>query len=880
MLRAPRIFAACSAVFAACSAVFAAGFVVFAACWVVFAAGCDSTEDPGASPDAEVPEVAVPFQRRPSAPIPDPAEVVPAASPNLLPCPAGWPEVQVFRRDGTPIAACEPLPNGERDCELEEAQFPGDTACHLIGRPCPAGDWPDQIPGGRVLYVRQGGSGPQDGTRAAPYRSIHAAIDARGIGAVTIALAKGTYSGSVELPRNVTITGACVAETVLTVPDFGIDFGIVNALFPFVELNNVRIRGSRPGIWAHGGEITVRDVVIESARGGGMQATAGGKITARNVSINGVVPNSDEDLAAGALSYAGILDFDRAMFRNIRGNSVHAQETESSVVMKNVSFREHLGLEDSPQLGRAFHIVSGGQVTLLDSVITHTKDSAINIAGEESRMTLHNVVMRDVDGLGENTGTAIQSALGATVIGSKLWIERAHNSSVHAELGGILRLSDVILTDVGPDPESRRYGRHVNVLTGGRVSLARAYLARALEIGIFANSATATLSLTDVRVEEMLGEAVERTGGAGVTLQDGATSTITRLHIEGARNVGLLANDGVIEAEDVVVQEMGSQLSDGKLGVGIASQDGGSITLKRARVDRARHYGVAASEGSLHATDLRVFETLPAEVVENIGLAIGVAGTSTGTVLTVDGARLENNGMAGIGAGLSGVVRASNVLIRDNRGEEGTGFFGEGVLAENLARVELRHARIENVREFGAYANLGASLLLEDVTVRDTEGNPEGVGGFGLYVRGKARAEVANATFDRNRIFGVMADGAGSRIELREVEVLRTRPTGPGSFLVIEGTGIAARSGGYLSADHFYIADNALCGLSLREAEMDLSNGDVIGGSVGANVEAPGFDLMRLQNEVRYDADGPNFDSQSLPVPSLELPDSIFPDED
>lgn len=851
------------------------------AIFAVLAAACADQPPELENPEAGLPEEEPVFHRPASAPIPDPAEALPAASPIMTPCPANWPEVQVVRRDGTAITACEPLPHGEKDCELDEAQFPGDSECHLIGRPCPSGDWPDQIPGSRVLYVRPGGTGPENGTREEPYRTISAAINAGGIGAVTIALAKGTYTGTYNLPRNLTLTGACVAETVLTASDFGIERGIVNALFPFVEVNNVRIRGSRPGVWAHGGEITVRDVVIESARGGGMQATAGGKITARNVSINGVVPDSAGDLAAGALSYGGFLDFDRAMFRNIRGNSVHAQELDGGVVMKNVLFREHLGRPHSPQLGRALHIVHGGQVTIIDSVATHTQDSAINIAGETSRLTLQNVVLRDVDGLSENTGSAIQVALGAKVTSSRLWVERALNGSLHAETGGILELADLIVTDVGPDPETRRYGRHVNILTGGHVSLHRAYFARALEIGIFVHSATATLSLTDVRVEEMLGSALDGRGGAGVTVQDGATSTITRLHIEGARNVGLLANEGFIEAEDVVVQEMGSQRSDGTLGVGIAAQDGGEIRLKRALVDRARYYGVAASAGLLEVSDLRVRETLPAEVVDGTALAIGVAGTSTGGMVIIERARLENNGVAGMGAALSGVVRATDIVIRDNRGEEGSGFYGEGVLTENLARLELRHARIEAVREFGVYANLGSTVLLDDVTVRDTEGNPEGVGGYGLYVRGKASAEVDNATFDNNRVFGVMTEGEGSNVRLRNVEVLRTRPTGPGAFLVIEGTGIAARDGAYLSAEHFNIDGNPLCGVSVKDAEMDLSHGDVTGCRTGANVETvAGFDVERLQNKVRYDAEEQNLDSKTLPVPKLELPDSIFPDED
>jgi hypothetical protein len=846
------------------------GLLIF----VAVLAACSEEELPLDPADAGAPDLGVDAH----APlvIDPPAPVIPPKDPEMTPCPENWAEVLVWRRDDTFIKACEPYPEGEERCPIGQAQFPGELECAPIGRPCPSGDWPEDLGTNNILYVRPGGTGPQSGTRAEPYRTIGAAIAARDLGAVTIALAKGTYTESIALQRNVTLSGACPAETVLALPLDGADDIVVGTTSQYTAINNVRIRSNRIALWVSSGELDVRDVVIERARAEAIYVEGGGVVTGGDVTITGVGLHAEYGTAVGILGLSGSkITLDRVMITGQTGFGVVAQDPETAIHLTNSAFRNLNGQVGSLELGRAGHAVDGAHLKIERSTATHTKESAFNVSDPGSQLELYDVVIRDVDGLGNKTGSAIQAAFQGHVIGERLWIERAKDASMHAQDAGRFTLKDVIATDVGGAVNTGRYGRHFNLLYGTTGMLERAYLARARETSVFALSATTTLTLKDVRIEDNLSDEASGFGGNGVTIQEGVTSSIARLHIEAARYVGLLAIESNVEAEDVLIRDMGSQARDGTLGPAIVSQDGSNMTIHRVFVERGRYYAVYASAGTLTLYDAVVRETLQQEAGGEPGYSIGLIATSTGGALNVTRALVENNGVAGVSAAGPVTVRLSHVVIRDNTGDTNTGLFGEGLYAERGSTIELEHGSIERAREFGAYANLGAHLILKDVRVSETFSNGEGVGGYGLYVREGSSAEVDWGRFDANRVFGAAAEGEGTTIALRNVEISNTQSSSEGGFITYQGNGLGAINGGYLHAKGFVSRGASLCGVIVAHAQMDLEDGMVTGNLIGANVAGEGFDLRRLRRNVRYKDNRKNLDLHggSMPYPDLGVPD-------
>ena len=61
-------------------------------------------------------------------------------------------------------------------------------------------------------------------------------------------------------------------------------------------------------------------------------------------------------------------------------------------------------------------------------------------------------------------------------------------------------------------------------------------------------------------------------------------------------------------------------------------------------------------------------------------------------------------------------------------------------------------------------------------------------------------------------------------------------------------------------------------GVHVVDSEVDLSSGEVRENLIGACVQAAGYDVARLTDDVRYIENGTNLDSVELPVPDPTVP--------
>ena len=104
------------------------------------------------------------------------------------------------------------------DCDPGTMPILGQPGCHNIGRMCPEGDWPDELPSEvPLLFVHPEGGG--DGlSMDNPMGSIQMALDSSLSGGWVI-VAKGEYNEPIVSRRGINIRGACAMETLIN-PEF------------------------------------------------------------------------------------------------------------------------------------------------------------------------------------------------------------------------------------------------------------------------------------------------------------------------------------------------------------------------------------------------------------------------------------------------------------------------------------------------------------------------------------------------------------------------------------------------------------------------------------------------------------------------------------
>jgi hypothetical protein len=406
--------------------------------------------------------------------------------------------------------------------------------------------------------------------------------------------------------------------------------------------------------------------------------------------------------------------------------------------------------------------------------------------------------------------------------------------------------------------------------------------------------------------------------GGGLQASLGALVEIERAVFERNQSTGLLASDlgTEVRASEVSVRSTIAMESGGLLiGAGVTAQYGARVELRESSVDGSGSDGLAVyqSGAELVATDVVVTGTSPtnqdsfaimvrggqAELVRVMGEgnATGV-GADSGSALTatdlvirdstgqIDGrsgyglevvhgeltraAFLRNRNFGLANAGREGSLRAVDITVRGTRAELASGEAGYGVGAAFGVHLEL--LRVESVGNemSGIFASNEAWVTGSDVRVEGTLPQAAtGQRGDGIHVQVDSRAELSRLAVNGNHSYGVVvAFGSTGRFEDLLVGDTREQACAVDSCAGLAGGfGIAAIEGS-LSADRFRVEQSALCGIQVaEEGELDLHHGVVSNNPIGANVQAEGYDLARLQDDVFYLDNERNFDSQDLPLP-------------
>ena len=807
-----------------------------------------------------------------------------AAPPVLGPCPDGWRSVESARAGGA--AVCEPWPEpGPATCADEQAHFPGEPGCRVVGAACPAGAWPDDLPATAVLYVEAGASSG-DGSRAAPFGRIADAVPMAGPG-TTVAVAAGDYDEAVVLPDGVTLRGVCPSRTRLAYSVRDDAPATVTVQGTDVVVRDLSIGGARSGLLVDGGAVaTVEGVIVDSATETGLRVHRTGQGTLREIIIRDTITDPGDGLSAFGLvvEFGGVAEASHLLVERNGVANVVIDSEGSSLLLTDSLVREARVSDGDGVYGAGLGTQHGARTELRRVVVEDNHYGGVTAQGGAEVTAFDLVVRRTTP---DSSGSPAAGL--AAIEGGLMRLERVLSEEnvgaafLGSNMAGELHVTDAVFRDSVEVPEG--YPGAVGLVLQGEGSVLaaeRVSVEGMTYAGLVLGGAGTTGSASALRVLGVDGGRGGE-GGAGFVVQNGAVITASGVLVEGAHLAGLLVSgaEARLDVSDLTVRQTGPQPSDGEQGRGVQVQEPALLVITRALVEHNLGAGLSAVQaGRLVARDVRVGPTGPAVAGLYEGFGVGLFVTER---CDLELERVHVDRSTGFGAIFSteSTVRATDLRISrtaDLGVEVLESRFGRGLDVQRGSDVEITRAIFEANRDTAIHVGRGAldteptRLTLRDAIVRDQSSAAPGLlWGHGLIARGGGEAFLEQVRFERNREVSVAAWDEGSRVEMSDVEILDTLTNECALDTCRNeggGIGVGAYLGASVSADRFLVTRSALAGLQVGETgELDLTSGEVSHGLIGANIQNPDFDVSRITGDVVYLENGVNLDSTVLPVP-------------
>jgi hypothetical protein len=665
-------------------------------------------------------------ERVPAAPeipwlSPDGTVALDIAPPELTPCPPGHRPVS----DPGGVVTCDPYPEGgPAACPEGLAHFPGEPGCAPIGSPCPAGDFPDDLPPGTV-HVLAGAAGG-DGSRDLPYGRIADALGGAAAGS-TIAVGRGRYDELVTVTGDVTLRGACVAGTTLQATASDPQESVLEVRGAAVVVRDLTIADSPRGAaraTGAGSELTLEGVVISGCEVAAVYGARGAALTARTVVVRDTRARASDGMLGRGLGVesGATAAVSRVLFEGNRDAGVSVLGPRSSVELSDVVVRDTESRASDGGGGRGLSVQGEGRAEVRRALFERNREIGIYVSNAGTTAELIDVVVRATRGragdAGGGRGLVVQS--GATVAASRMVLEQNRDVAVSvAHAGTVLMLTDAVVRDTEGQVSDGTFGRALGVQSGARAVVIRAVLERNHELGVYAADAGTRVELTDLVVRDTESQTSDGTSGRGLAAQDGAAVVVQRALFERNRDLGIAAAGPGTSAElaDVLVRDTAARASDGGFGRGLAAQEGATLLVSRALIERNH----------------------------DVGISVHQPGTT---------------------------AELTDVVVRDTESQPSDGLGGRGLGVQIGAAVTVSRAILERNRELGVYASDSATVRLTDVAVRDTAAAADRFGGIGAGSYGEATVVLERFVVSGSALAGVQL-ARGGTIDLSEGEVSR-----------------------------------------------------------------------------------------------------------
>jgi hypothetical protein len=624
----------------------------------------------------------------------------------FTPCPEGWREV--VDEDG--VTTCDPYPDGEPDdCAFGEAHFVGEPNCRPIGDPCPAGDFATDLPtDGPIVHVNPAATAPGDGSLAAPYASLSEVSFTALAAGTTVALAKGTYEGTLALKAGVQVVGACVAETILT----GVDA-------PVAAVIQVTTTGEPAGV--------------------------------RNVAIVGPSRNGASIRDGRSLFLEGVL-IERA-----HGHGLYLSDPSTSATARSVVVRDTQS--EAGGYGRGITVQSGARLEASDLLLLGNHESGLGIGLEGSEAVVTSAAVLDTQPLVDGSyGRGIGVQAGARFEGTEILVAHNHDTGMFIQDPDTeVVLVDAVVRDTLPRGYDDEWGRGLSVEDGASIDATRLLVTRTTDVGLFIGFEGTRATLTDTAILHTEAQRSDLNRGEAMDVQAGANLVANRLLVAHSTYLGMYVSDSDVVLNDAAVVDTRPAEVDGDYGNGIQVWEGATFRASRILISDSHNGGLLSSDlgSQVILTDAVVRNTKPRAYDSLFGMPLRAQARGR---LTGERVAVEGGYEVGVFSTDDSTIELSDVSISDIRRsacecpERG---FGHAVAAVS-GTVRLNHFAVSDAETCGLFVgrlplligtpsldvesgvvertSIGACIQVEpydldrlrrDVVYRDNEGNLE-----------------------------------------------------------------------------------------------------------------------------------------------------------
>ncbi|MEM9192139.1 MAG: right-handed parallel beta-helix repeat-containing protein [Myxococcota bacterium] len=321
--------------------------------------------------------------------------------------------------------------------------------------------------------------------------------------------------------------------------------------------------------------------------------------------------------------------------------------------------------QDSPMmesLGRGATAIDQGMLTLRRCHLERHRDIGV-FATLGSIVDLEDVVVSDTapqttDGEG---GFGLLTQNQAGVQGNRILIRnfRTAGASV-VDPGSRLELNDLTVLRGSPRQSDSRGGVGVQIETGATAVLQRAHIEDVADYGLGAVNG-ASGRIVDLRIQSVSANGLSRRGEGLLVFGDNTSVTVERAEIRAAVEGGVLVSRGTLAIQDARIEDQRGQ-PEGIHGRGITVQNGAELTGSRLVVANNRETGLVLSGDTTRVTldNVLIDATLRRACADDIcqelpaGFGLLVSGAAQ---LSLDQFVVRDNETAGA------VIRPSGTLM-------------------------------------------------------------------------------------------------------------------------------------------------------------------------------------------------------------------------